>query len=191
MEAWWLLRMRAGQSRSGRQPAGHVDRCFLGTIPLRISFGSYPQALLCGGSALLKKQASNLGSGKEDMTQIIISSKQLGKVLRQTYGVMRQNSTEMVNWYGGVQVVPGKEDSCISCLAWVRDPLDGPEVLISGGLDGILTEWDLVTKVPRHTGDSFGGAVWDIAVQPDSSSEQGALPWLSTVCSRLSAYLTA
>ena len=77
----------------------------------------------------------------------------------------------------GVQVIPGKEDACISCLAWVRDPLDGTEALISGGLDGILTEWDLAAKVPRHLGDSFGGVVWDIAVQPDSHSEQGALPW--------------
>ena len=89
------------------------------------------------------------------------------------------------------QVIPGKEDSCISCLAWVRDPLDGPETLISGGLDGILTEWDLVTKVPKHMGDSFGGAVWDIAVQPDSSSDPGALPWLSAVCSPLPSCLTA
>ena len=79
-------------------------------------------------------------------------------------------------WNGGIQVIPGKEDSCISCLAWVRDPLDGTETLISGGLDSLLTEWDLVAKVPRHQGDSFGGAVWDIAVQPDAPSKQGALP---------------
>jgi len=80
----------------------------------------------------------------------------------------------------GMQVIPGKEDSCISCLAWVKDPLDKPEALISGGLDGILTEWDLTMKIPKHVGDSFGGAVWDIAVEPDSQSEQGTLPRCST-----------
>ena len=85
--------------------------------------------------------------------------------------------------FDGVQVIPGKEDACISCLAWVRDPLDGTEALISGGLDGILTEWDLVTKVPRHLGDSFGGAIWDIAVQPSSHLEQGAPPCPTTTVS--------
>ncbi|CAL5222772.1 g5185 [Coccomyxa viridis] len=80
------------------------------------------------------------------------------------------------------QVIPGKEDACISCLAWVRDPLDGTEALISGGLDGILTEWDLVTRLPRHLGDSFGGAIWDIAVQPASPSEQGAAQTVALAC---------
>ena len=79
-----------------------------------------------------------------------------------------------------MQVIPGKKDSCISCLAWVKDPLDKTEALISGGLDGVLTEWDLTMKIPKHLGDSFGGAVWDIAVEPDSQLEQGALPRCST-----------
>lgn len=85
-------------------------------------------------------------------------------------------SSEFRTSLGGLQVIPGKEDACISCLAWVKDPVDGTEALVSGGLDGVITEWDLLAKVPKHVGDSFGGAVWDIAVEPDSQTEQGAEP---------------
>ena len=72
-------------------------------------------------------------------------------------------------------MVPGKEDSSISCLAWVRDPIDGTEALLSGGLDGALTVWDLQAKAPKHVGDSFGGAVWGMAVEAESQAQEGAL----------------
>ena len=70
-------------------------------------------------------------------------------------------------------MIPGKEDSSISCLAWVKDPIDGTEALVSGGLDGALTEWDLQAKAPKHVGDSFGGAVWGMAVEPESQAQEG------------------
>ena len=72
-------------------------------------------------------------------------------------------------------MIPGKEDSSISCLAWVKDPIDGTEALVSGGLDGALTEWDLHAKAPKHVGDSFGGAIWGMAVEPESEAQEGAL----------------
>lgn len=72
-----------------------------------------------------------------------------------------------------LQRLPGREEACLSCMAWAQDPVDGSERLFTGGLDGALTEWDLRTRQPRHVGDSFGGAVWALAAEPRGQLKEG------------------
>ena len=38
--------------------------------------------------------------------------------------------------------------------------------MFSGGLDGLLTEWDLTSLQASTVSDSNGGAVWSLAVDP-------------------------
>lgn len=65
-----------------------------------------------------------------------------------------------------LQRTPGKENSAISCLAWTFDKSSRSWRLFSGGLDGLLTEWDLTTLQAGTVSDSFGGAIWSLAVAP-------------------------
>lgn len=75
--------------------------------------------------------------------------------------------------------VPGKEGAAISCLTWVAPFIgdwvdadnaaaadDVPCRLLSAGLDGVVTEWDLSALRARSTTDSHGGAVWAMAAEP-------------------------
>lgn len=64
------------------------------------------------------------------------------------------------------QRIAGKNDSAIRSLAWLKDPADGSWRLISAGLDAVLEEWDLQHLRSRSHIDSYGGAVWDMAVEP-------------------------
>ena len=64
------------------------------------------------------------------------------------------------------QRIAGKNDAAIRSLAWLRDPADGSWRLISAGLDAVLEEWDLQHLRSRSHIDSYGGAVWDMAVEP-------------------------
>ena len=50
--------------------------------------------------------------------------------------------------------------------------------LFSGGLDGMLTEWDLTTLCAVHTSDSFGGAVWSMTAE----AQQGNLQTVTSQC---------
>ena len=80
-----------------------------------------------------------------------------------------------------VQRIPGKERSAISSLAWTYEPPSGQWRLFSGGLDGLLTEWDLKALRPRSVLDSFGGAVWSLAVEPKQSEDgKFSKSWLAT-----------
>ena len=77
--------------------------------------------------------------------------------------------------------VPGHEGAAVSSLAWcapyalddATDALDGASPalsayrLLSAGLDGQITEWDLTTLRPRgNPADSHGGSVWAMAAEP-------------------------
>lgn len=64
-----------------------------------------------------------------------------------------------------MQHMPGSSHAVLSALAWLEDEGDSPPRLVSGGLDGTLTEWDLTSLRPAAVTDSFGGAVWALAVQ--------------------------
>ena len=64
------------------------------------------------------------------------------------------------------QRIAGKKDAAIRSLAWLKDPADGSWRLISAGLDAVLEEWDLQHLRSRSQIDSYGGAVWDMAVEP-------------------------
>lgn len=77
--------------------------------------------------------------------------------------------------------VPGHDGAAISSLAWCA-PFDGgldddggdedavagapPCRLLSAGLDGQITEWDLNTLRARGATDSHGGSVWALAAEP-------------------------
>lgn len=51
-----------------------------------------------------------------------------------------------------LQTIPGKEDAAISSLVWCKSRDVGVSPLgrlFSAGLDGFITEWDLVTLQPK------------------------------------------
>mmetsp|Transcript_21460 Transcript_21460/g.53252 ORF Transcript_21460/g.53252 Transcript_21460/m.53252 type:complete len:504 (-) Transcript_21460:511-2022(-) len=81
--------------------------------------------------------------------------------------------------------VPGHDGAAVSSLTWCAPyQLDGVDPsstgngaggggggavscrLLSAGLDGQITEWDLSTLRPRGATDSHGGAVWSMAAEP-------------------------
>ncbi len=72
-----------------------------------------------------------------------------------------------------MQRIPGRDESSISCLAWVADPKGGSPRLFSGGLDGDIVEWDLRARKPKAVTSSFGGAVWGIAVERVQNLQPG------------------
>ena len=72
-----------------------------------------------------------------------------------------------------MQRIPGKEEAALSSLAWARDPVAGTERLFSGGLDGVLTEWDVRGRRSLRSGDSYGGAVWALATEPPAALQPG------------------
>lgn len=185
--------MRAAGLKCGRQQAGHADRYLLQTPPPLVSAGDchvqWPalSAISSGVGQHVTQQSQpdrslqgcDVPDNHMSHTDVAMCSSFPGGLTYHSrpYRTPQNPLTTLVDALpSNVQVIPGKEDSSISCLAWVKDPVDASEALISGGLDGILTEWDLVTRAPRHLGDSFGGAVWDIAVEPASQTEQGAMP---------------
>ncbi|XP_076814347.1 U3 small nucleolar RNA-associated protein 4 homolog [Clavelina lepadiformis] len=54
-------------------------------------------------------------------------------------------------------VIPGSSDHSVESLIWVGNRL------LSGGLQGDITEYDLTDATVKLSVDSFGGAVWCIA----------------------------
>ena len=80
------------------------------------------------------------------------------------------------------QVIPGNSMSAISALAWVHDADAGSWALISAGLSGQLECWDPQTLACTSASDSFGGAVWAMAVQPTQGMPLQELACFRTVC---------
>ena len=70
----------------------------------------------------------------------------------------------------------GGGQTALSALAWVEEETGRVRRLVSGGLDGTLTEWDLTKLQPSSITDSYGGAVWALAVQPSVDAGAGAIP---------------
>lgn len=71
-----------------------------------------------------------------------------------------------------MQVIPGKEDACITSLAWTYDDTTELWRLFSFGLDTNIVEWDLRHLQVRAVTGSLGGAIWDSAAQPSSSASE-------------------
>lgn len=69
------------------------------------------------------------------------------------------------------QRIAGREHAALSSLVWTQETSSGRYRLFSGGLDGLLTEWDPEALRPGTSSDSFGGAVWSLAVEPNQTSE--------------------
>ena len=64
----------------------------------------------------------------------------------------------------------------LTSLAWLQEPTTGTWRLFSGGLDGSLTEWDLLARRPKHRTDALGGAVWAMAARPLNEGKPSFLP---------------
>ena len=69
-----------------------------------------------------------------------------------------------------MQRFPGREKAADSCLAWTKEKSTGQWRLFSGGLDGLITEWDLSALRVKAVSDSYGGAVWSLAVEPEQGN---------------------
>lgn len=76
-----------------------------------------------------------------------------------------------VGWHRQL-VCPGKQDAAISSLVWCNSGSSERGRLFSGGLDGLITEWDLKTLRPGESVDSHGGSVWHLAADPSSRTAQ-------------------
>ena len=59
------------------------------------------------------------------------------------------------------RVLKGKRDTTVEAVQWA-----GPRRLLSVGLHGQLTVWDLDALMPRHVVDVGGGGLWSCAVHP-------------------------
>ena len=77
------------------------------------------------------------------------------------------------------QRIPGRKHAALSSLAWTQERSSGRWRLFSGGLDGLLTEWDLGALRPGPISDSFGGAVWSLAVEPSQTNEGKCIPCIA------------
>lgn len=81
--------------------------------------------------------------------------------------------------------IPGSARAAPSALAWLeQQSASGPvdRRLVSGSLDGTLTEWDLTILQPAAVTDSGGGAVWAIATQPAATHPEDGGPALAVAC---------
>jgi U3 small nucleolar RNA-associated protein 4 len=96
--------------------------------------------------------------------------------------------------------VPGHDGAAVSCLAWCAPyNLDADDDdsggggagsnssseavacrLLSAGLDGQITEWDLSTLRPKGATDSHGGSVWAMAAEP--APRKGAPQRVAVAC---------
>lgn len=70
-----------------------------------------------------------------------------------------------------MQTIPGRDDVISTAAEWVQDRQSGQWRLLTGGVDGMLVEWDLHTLLPKASSPSYGGASWALAVQPQQSDK--------------------
>ena len=75
-------------------------------------------------------------------------------------------------WYVSCRI-PGRENGRVEALAWaggggkgVASSAPAPPRLFCGGYQGILTEVDVASGMPRHVEDSYGGPVWGMRLDP-------------------------
>jgi U3 small nucleolar RNA-associated protein 4 len=74
-----------------------------------------------------------------------------------------------------LQRLPGHTDSAPTCVAVLdEDPASTSCRLFSAGLDGRIVECDPDTLHPAAITDSYGGAVWQIVVEPVRRSSSAA-----------------
>lgn len=85
-----------------------------------------------------------------------------------------------------MQRLPGHRDACLTCVALV-DEEEGKggltSRLFSGGLDGALLEWDVEQRQAGPAADSLGGAVWQLAPEPNACIKPGVQPvsWVTEI----------
>ncbi|KAI5056426.1 hypothetical protein GOP47_0028244 [Adiantum capillus-veneris] len=70
-----------------------------------------------------------------------------------------------VGWHC-VVTIPGKKGASLSCLLWCPSRGTRRGRLFSAGLDGFITEWDLSTLQTKEVLKSYGGSVWQMALEP-------------------------
>lgn len=72
-----------------------------------------------------------------------------------------------------LQSVPGCDGAEVSSIVWVADPIDQHWRLFSAQLNGQIQEINFQQLQPVAGVDSYGGAVWCLAVQPPSAVAPG------------------
>ncbi|KAH7423687.1 hypothetical protein KP509_12G068700 [Ceratopteris richardii] len=81
-----------------------------------------------------------------------------------------------VGWHCEL-TIPGKKDASVSCLLWCPSRFSKRGRLFSSGLDGLIAEWDLQMLQIKEVLNSYGGSVWQMALEPldkISGHEDGA-----------------
>lgn len=76
-----------------------------------------------------------------------------------------------------MQRIPGNVDAVPTSVAIVDAGDDAPCRIFTAGLDGNITELDIESGRQGATADSFGGAVWQLALEPapqNSAAEPGS-----------------
>ncbi|KAG0557990.1 hypothetical protein KC19_11G171000 [Ceratodon purpureus] len=64
--------------------------------------------------------------------------------------------------------IPGRQGAAISSLVWCHSLEEDASPLgrlFSSGLDGLVTEWDLLTLQPKAVVESMGGSIWQLAAE--------------------------
>lgn len=79
--------------------------------------------------------------------------------------------TVMLTAMLAMQTIPGRDNVISTAAEWVQDRQSGQWRLLTGGVDGMLVEWDLHTLLPKASSPSYGGASWALAVQPQQSDK--------------------
>ncbi|XP_066570077.1 U3 small nucleolar RNA-associated protein 4 homolog isoform X1 [Amia ocellicauda] len=75
-------------------------------------------------------------------------------------------SVEIFNFsdsYFQEKVIPGNESRSVEAICWVA------ERLFTVGLNGKITEYDLINLRPKYSIDAFGGPIWSVACNAEGS----------------------
>lgn len=70
-----------------------------------------------------------------------------------------------------VQRIPGSKGASTTCVALVDEDSGARCRLFTSGLDGSITEVDLDHRRPASATDSYGGAVWQLALEPRTAAQ--------------------
>lgn len=69
--------------------------------------------------------------------------------------------------------IPGQKDvnKRITSMIWVKTSINGKskEILLSAGLNGFISSWDITTMKEIQYIDSFGGSIWSMKQNSDGS----------------------
>uniref|UniRef100_A0A0D6QXE5 Uncharacterized protein n=1 Tax=Araucaria cunninghamii TaxID=56994 RepID=A0A0D6QXE5_ARACU len=76
-----------------------------------------------------------------------------------------------VGWHCQLTITGRRNDYVISSLVWCRGSSASGR-LLSACLDGTISEWDLFSLQQKTVVESFGGSIWQMAVEPLTESRE-------------------